>query len=244
MPVLDPHDVLPSLLEALHERSDAELRMRARAQFQGSDEAFRDLAERYYALAPERRGAFLKAHGLSTEDSAEGSGAALSLAVSAPMGAFLSQMVLAYRPETILELGSSNGVSTLYFASALRRLGRGKVIATELRAEKCEALRRHVAHAGLEAFVEVWQGDVFETVGRVAQPVDLAFIDIWASAYLDIFRRIEPLLRPGSVVLADNMFTAPDEVEPFRAYLEAHPGFSATTLAFESGVAFAVSLGG
>jgi predicted O-methyltransferase YrrM len=71
---------------------------------------------------------------------------------------------------------------------------------------------------------------------------DLVFIDIWASAYLEVFRKVEKMLKPGTIILADNMYTSSDEVLPFKNFLNNHPGISNMTLDFESGVEFGVVL--
>jgi predicted O-methyltransferase YrrM len=220
----------------LHEKSEAETYAYARSQFKGSDEEFVELARQYAALAPDRKGTFLASHGISVQDSS------LSLAVSPEMGEFLYTMTLAKGASSVLELGSSNGVSSLYFAEALRVRGDGMVIATELETTKCAALRSNVAAVGLTDFVDLRQGDVFETIKQIRGPFDIVFIDIWASGYLDIFKAIEPLLVPGTIILADNMFTAPQEVRPFKEYLHSMPRIQSSTLAFESGVEFAVIL--
>ncbi|RQS19961.1 methyltransferase domain-containing protein [Burkholderia sp. Bp8992] len=229
-----------ALLQRLHEESRAEIIARARAQFEGSDEAFLSLGDEYEALAPRLRGRFLENLGLSTDDFATSEGSPLSLAVSAETGRFLRNMVLSRRPARILELGSSRGVSTLYFAEALRTLGRGVVVATECDALKCAHLRAHVRTAGLDAYVDMREGNVFDTVAELDGTFDLVFIDVWADAYLKLFKQIERLLRPGSVVLADNMYTAEDAVRPYKHYLDDDPRFSTTTLDFESGIEFTV----
>lgn len=229
-----------ALLQRLHEESRAEIIARARAQFQGSNEAFLTLGDEYEALAPRLRGRFLEMLGLSSEDFESSEGSPLSLAVSAETGRFLRNMVLSQRPARILELGSSRGVSTLYFAEALRMLGRGVVVATERDTLKCAHLRAHAKTAGLDAYVDLREGDVFETVAELDGAFDLVFIDVWADAYLRLFKQIEHLLRPGSVVLADNMYTAEDAVRPYKQYLDNDPRFSTTTLDFESGVEFTV----
>jgi len=223
-------------LSRLHEQSDVETYVAARTQFKGTDEEFVVLARQYADLPPEEKGAFLAGHGISVQD------ASLSLAVSPKMGEFLFCMALARNASSILELGSSNGVSTLYFAAALRTRGCGKVIATELEPAKCAALRANATAVGLVDYVDLRQGDVFETLRNLQGPFDIVFIDIWASGYLDIFKAVEPLLVPGTVVLADNMFTAADEVRSFKEYLDAASNISNTTLSFESGVEFAVIL--
>jgi predicted O-methyltransferase YrrM len=231
---------LTTLLATLHEESDAQIYARARAQFSGDDATFRELAGRYAALAPERKGEFLREHGLTTNDADGDADAGLSLAISPAMGMFLANIVLTKRPARILELGSSNGVSTLYFARALRELASGIVLACELDPVKCERLRTNVKIAGLDRFVDVREGNVLDIVEGLSGTFDLVFIDVWGDGYLPIFQRIERLLASGSVVLADNMYTAQDRVAPFKACLDAHTSISTTTLAFESGVEFAV----
>ncbi|WP_338639480.1 O-methyltransferase [Burkholderia pyrrocinia] len=228
------------LLRRLHEESRTEIIARARAQFQGSNEDFLSLAEEYEAIAPRLRGRFLETLGLSTDDFESSQGSPLSLAVSPETGGFLRNMVLSQRPARILELGSSCGVSTLYFAEALRTLGRGVVVATERDALKCLRLRDHVRTAGLDAYVDLREGDVFETVAELDASFDMVFIDVWADAYLKLLKGIERLLRPGSIVLADNMYTAEDAVRPYKHYLDDDPRFSTMTLDFESGIEFTV----
>ncbi|HGO6122811.1 TPA: O-methyltransferase [Burkholderia cepacia] len=228
------------LLRRLHEESRTEIIARARAQFPGSNEELLSLAEEYEAIAPRLRGRFLETFGLFTDDFDAPEGSRLSLAVSPETGGFLRNMVLSQRPARILELGSSCGVSTLYFADALRTLGRGVVVATERDALKCARLRDHVGTAGLDAHVDIREGDVFETVAELDGHFDMVFIDVWADAYLKLFTQIERLLRPGSIVLADNMYTAEDAVRPYKHYLDDDPRFSTMTLDFESGIEFTV----
>jgi predicted O-methyltransferase YrrM len=230
------------LLGRLHAESEAQTIARARGQFPGTDAEFARLAEQYGDLAPRGRGRFLKKHGFSSEDSDGSPSAALSLAVSAQTGSFLRNVALARRARRILELGSSCGVSTLYFGDALRLMGEGVVVATELDVVKCARLRVNVGTAGVAPYVDLREGDVFQTLAELDGAFDLVFIDIWADRYLDSFRKIERLLRPGTVVLADNMFTAEDSLHSFKKYLDESPGFSSTTLDFESGIEFTVVL--
>ena len=228
---------LAELLSGLHRESDEEILGRARAFFQGSNEEFAELVEEYEALAPEYKGKFLRARGISIQDSS------FSLCVSPEMGEFLFNLVLSSKPERILELGSSNGVSTLYFAEALRFLGRGTIVATENDEKKCRRILQNAATGGVSCFIELRKGDVFETVDELSGPFDLVFIDIWADGYLGIFRKIEPLLKSGSIIVADNMWTAFEEVALFKEYLDGRTDIVNTRLNFASGVEFGVVLG-
>ncbi|MEX3763223.1 O-methyltransferase [Paraburkholderia phenoliruptrix] len=229
-----------TLLRHLHEQSQTEVIARAQAQFCGSSEEFLTLADEYDTLAPRLRGRFLETLGLSSHDFESSQGAPLSLAVSAKTGKFLHNMVLSHRPARILELGSSCGVSTLYLAEALRTLGSGMIVATECDAAKCALLQANLKAAGLSAYVDLWEGDAFQTVARLEGAFDMVFIDVWTDTYLDLFKHTERLLRAGSIVLANNMYTAEDAVRPYKRYLDDNPRFSTTTLDSESGLEFTV----
>ena len=53
--------------------------------------------------------------------------------------------------------------------------------------------------------VTVVLGDAHETVSRLKEPIDLLFIDADKSGYLDYLQKLLPLVRPGGLILADNM---------------------------------------
>ena len=120
----------PSLLQRLHEESRTEIVARARAQFQGSNEDFLSLAEEYDAIAPRLRGGFSKRSGCPATTSIPRRQSAIVGRV-AGNGRILAQHGALATTGQNPELGSSCGVSTLYFAEALRTLGRGVVVATE-----------------------------------------------------------------------------------------------------------------
>ena len=231
------NQVLSNHLRKLHAESDAESFRAARAQFRGTDQEFKKIAALYATLPPQEQALLLESNGIAIQ------APELSLAVSANMGEFLFHIAVSRRATSILELGSSRGTSTLYLAEALRLTGGDKVVATELEPAKCRTLLESVTAVGLTDYVDLRQGDVFSTIEKLRGPFDLIFIDIWASGYLDIFKSAERLMAPGTVILADNMLTAAREVQPFKEYLERQDHISSTTLAFESGVEFAVVVG-
>ncbi|MBP2303000.1 O-methyltransferase [Azospirillum picis] len=128
------------------------------------------------------------------------------LSVSPAYGRFLYAMARACRATRIVEFGTSMGVSAIYLAAALRDNGGGKLIGTELEPGKVARARAHIATAGLADLVEIREGDARETLADVGGPVDLLHIDGAWSLYLPILKLVEPRLRPGSVVLAENAF--------------------------------------
>lgn len=108
-----------------------------------------------------------------------------------------------------VEFATSFGVSTLYFASAIRDNGGGTVIGSEIVPEKAAAAQRNLADAGLDQFVDLRVGDARETLRDLGGPVDIALIDGFPvesgpSLALQVTKIITPQLRTGGLIINDN----------------------------------------
>ena len=146
----------------------------------------------------------------------------------------------------IVELGTSFGVSTLYLAAAVRDNGGGAVIGTEYEPHKARAARANFAAGGLEAFIELREGDLRETLKTIGGPIDFALFDIWTEMALPALRLIAPQLRPGAVICADNTAAprARAGYAAFFAYIQDPAnGLRTMTLPFEGGFEMTVKLG-
>jgi len=128
------------------------------------------------------------------------------LAVSPEFGRFLYAMARACKATRIVEFGTSMGVSTIYLAAALRDNGGGHLIGSELEPAKVARARANLAAAGLADLVDIREGDALDTLGDVGGDVDLLMIDGAFSLYLPVLKLVEPRLRPGAVILAENAF--------------------------------------
>jgi predicted O-methyltransferase YrrM len=177
----------------------------------------------FEALAPHLRNAFIP--------------------VEPDAGRLLYVAARALRARCIVEFGTSFGISTLYLAAAVRDNGGGAVIGSELEPSKRERALAHLAEAGLADLVDVRLGDARETLARdLDGPVDLLFLDGWKDLYLPILELLTPRLRPGALVLGDNVRTFKKTLAPFVAQLRSGHGFASTTLPFTSGLEVAVKL--
>ncbi len=105
----------------------------------------------------------------------------------------------------IVEFGTSFGVSTIYFAAAVRDNGGGVVIGSELEPSKAARARAHLKQAGLADLVEIREGDALETLADPGGTIDLLLLDGWKELYLPVLELLRPHLRRGSIVLADNI---------------------------------------
>lgn len=126
------------------------------------------------------------------------------LAVSPAFGRFLYLMARARKAATIVEFGTSMGVSTIYLAAALRDNGGGRLIGTELEPDKACCARANLAAAGLADLAEIRAGDAHATLQDVCGPIDMVLLDGAYPLYLAILRLLEPHLAPGAVILAEN----------------------------------------
>jgi predicted O-methyltransferase YrrM len=139
--------------------------------------------------------------------------AAAYLPVSVQGGRLLYSLVRSARPQTIVEFGTSYGISTLYLAAAVRDNGAGRVATTELSSAKVAAARANLAEAGVADLVDVLPGDALQTLAGVDGPIGLVLLDGWKDLYLPVLRLLEPRLAPGALVIGDDSnFTS---VQPY-----------------------------
>lgn len=142
----------------------------------------------------------------------------LWLPVSRETGLLLYMLARSSRARTIVEFGTSFGISTLHLAAALRDNGGGRLITTEFEPSKVEQARRHLDAGGLADLVEIRQGDALKTLATdLPEQVDLLLLDGAKSLYPDILSLLEGSLRPGSFIVADNADDSPDYLERVRA---------------------------
>jgi predicted O-methyltransferase YrrM len=124
--------------------------------------------------------------------------------VSPDVGRLLYALVRASRPETVVEFGTSFGISTIHLAAAVADNGTGRVVTTELSHRKAAAARENLEQAGLARVVNVLEGDALETLADVTGPVGLVLLDGWKDLYLPVVRLLQPQLTPGALVVADD----------------------------------------
>jgi predicted O-methyltransferase YrrM len=125
--------------------------------------------------------------------------------ISPEGGELLYALVRASRPETVVEFGTSYGISTIYLAAAVTDNGTGRVFSTEMSATKVTAARANLDQAGLTGAVTVLAGDARDTLTEVPGPIGLVLLDGWKDLCLPVLRSLEPRLAPGALVVADDI---------------------------------------
>ncbi|NBE95032.1 methyltransferase [Nonomuraea sp. KC401] len=166
--------------------------------------------------------------GMSPQDHADAA-AQIYMPISAAGGGLLYNLVRAVRPATVVEFGMSFGISTLYLGAAVRDNGAGRVITTELSKEKIAAARGTFAQTGLEDVISVLEGDARETLRDLDVTPDFLLLDGWKDLCLPVLRLLEPSLRPGTLVVADDIDLS--SLRPYLAYVR-DPGNGYHSVAF------------
>jgi predicted O-methyltransferase YrrM len=159
-------------------------------------------------------------HAVPAESSAQDRADALSefyLPVTPEAGRLLYALVRASRPTTVVEFGMSLGISAIHLASAVRDNGEGRVVTTELSADKVAVATRNFADAGLDDVITVLHGDALDTLASTEGPVQFVLLDGWKDLYMQVLKVLEPRLSPGALVVADN--TSMPGLEPYLDYM-------------------------
>ncbi|KAJ5456613.1 hypothetical protein N7530_011887 [Penicillium desertorum] len=147
--------------------------------------------------------------------------------------------------KTVVEAGTSFGVSTIYLALAVaenaKRVSattKPRVIATEKEESKAKLARAHWATAGkeVEDVIDLRVGDLRETLTSDLGTVDFLLLDIWTPLALPALKLVQPHLRPGAVIVADNTIMAADRYQELFAYVDAvGSGFRRVTMPYKGG---------
>lgn len=137
-----------------------------------------------------------------------------ALPVSRETGKLLYILARATGARSIVEFGTSFGLSTLHLAAALRDNGGGRLITSEFEPSKAARARANFLSGGVSDLVELREGDAIETLAaNLPEKIDLLLLDGAKSLYLDILRLLEDRLRPGAVIVADNADYCPDYLD-------------------------------
>ena len=175
-------------------------------------------------------------------DSVEGTRQEARLrSISPEVGQFLLTLSLSIRASKIVEVGTSGGYSTLWLAVAASVTG-GRVTTFEIDGAKAALARRTFAKAGVAANVELREGDARAGLAALDGPADLIFIDAEKRDYVTYLELALRILRPGGLLVADNLISHAGELVEFRARALAEPRLTGLVVPIGAGELVAVRL--
>ncbi len=161
------------------------------------------------------------------------------LAVSRQTGALLYMLARSCGARTIVEFGTSFGISTLHLAAALRDNGGGRLITSEFEPSKVARARKNLTDGGLIDLVEIREGDALKTLSvDLPETIDLLLLDGAKALYTEVLNLVERRLRPGALIVADNADFCPEYLERVRS---TAAGYMSTP--FAQGVELSMRIG-
>lgn len=175
--------------------------------------------------------------------------------IDAEVGALLRVLATAAGATRILEIGTAVGYSGIWLAGALPPDGR--LITMEMNEARAQEARANFARAGLSDRVTLIVGDATLKIAKVAGPFDLVFLDTDKRLYGPLLDRLVALLRPGGLLVTDNVLWSgevvpgfvtrprrdPDDTRAVSEYNErvaAHPQLLTAVVPLRDGVSISV----
>ncbi|MCX8155372.1 MAG: class I SAM-dependent methyltransferase [Verrucomicrobiae bacterium] len=142
---------------------------------------------------------------------------------------FLRVLVQSRNAQRGVEVGSATGYGAVQMGIGFERTG-GKLITVDIDPKMVAATRENLKKFGLEKTVTVVEGDALQVLPKLEGTFDFVFIDALKRDYLKYFKALEPKLRKGAVIVADNVIKSEREMTDFLAYFKDNPNYDSVTI--------------
>ena len=167
------------------------------------------------------------------------------LAITADTGIFYSVLLKAIKARYILEVGTSTGFSTLWFADAIGKNHRTKIITIEMNPQKVERALKNFKEAGVDKIIEIKQGIALELLHKLKGKFDFVFLDADKENIIKYFDIVLPMVRIGGIIAADNMLY-PDHYRPamrkYARHVHSKPNVQSVTVPIGMGEEITIKL--
>jgi len=168
------------------------------------------------------------------------------LAVTPRIGRFYNILLRATKATRILEIGTSVGYSTIWFAEALQENSpESKIITIELDSKKVNRAKKNFEDAGISHMIEQKQGyalnillQLDREVKQSRQKFDFVFIDADKEKYIQYFDAAFPLLKVGGLIGADNILVPVRYnhlIQPYLDHVKNNPKVISETIPLDNG---------
>lgn len=162
------------------------------------------------------------------------------LNITSDTGEFLSVLVRATLARRVLEIGTSNGYSTLWLAEAARAIG-GSVTTVEFSEYKVRLASKNFARSGLAPYITLVHDDAGRILQRSEQSAfDIIFLDSERSEYPGWWPQLRRVLRPGGLLVVDNATSHVEQLAPFVSLVNADSLFATSLVPVGNGEFLAV----
>jgi caffeoyl-CoA O-methyltransferase len=167
------------------------------------------------------------------------------LAITADTGIFFSVLLKAIKARRILEVGTSAGFSTLWFADAMGKNHSTRVITIEMNPQKVERALKNFKEAGVDKIIEIKQGIALDLLRKLKGKFDFVFLDADKENIIRYFDIVLPMVRIGGIIAADNMLY-PGHFRPamrkYARHVHTKPNIQSVTVPIGMGEEITIKL--
>lgn len=150
-------------------------------------------------------------------------------------GQFLSILIQSINAQNVLEVGTSNGYSTIWLAAALKLTG-GQLITIEFNPKRAEEAQSHLAEVGLDNIVNIRVGNALDEISKCQETFDLVFLDAQKEEYRNYLELALPHIRIGGLIIADDTITMRDEMPDYIDYVFNSPILNSVDIPLDDGI--------
>lgn len=162
------------------------------------------------------------------------------LNVNAGEGAFLRDQVIKVKAQHALEVGTSNGYSSIWIAMGVRQTG-GRLTTLEIEESKVKLATGNFRVAGVDSLIRIVHGDALKEIPKLEGPFEFVFIDAWKGDYVTYLDMVLPKMPAGGVIVAHNVTDLRVQLLDFIERVKTDPRLK-TTLANPGPGGFSVSI--
>ena len=149
------------------------------------------------------------------------------LNVNSNEGAYLRDQVIKAHAKRALEVGTSNGYSSIWIALGLRKTG-GHLTTLEIDPVKVKLARENFRAAGVDSLITLMPGDARKTIPTLQGPFQFVFIDAWKQDYLKYLEMVLPMVPPGGIIMAHNTTDLRSQMLDFIDRVQTDPQLKTT----------------
>ncbi len=147
---------------------------------------------------------------------------------------YLKAEIIRNKSRNILEIGMSNGYSTIWLASAAEK-NKGMVTTIEIDKNKISLAENNFKKSKLRN-IKIKHGNALDVIPKLRQKFDFVFIDATKKEYLDYFLSIEKKLAKNAIIVADNIISHNEKVRSFLAYFDNNKRYRAEIIDIGTGL--------
>ena len=161
--------------------------------------------------------------------------------IPADTGKFLYNLALISKAKNMLEVGTSNGYSTIWIAQAALQ-NKGRVTTIEILEEKVKLAKENFKRARLDKVITQIKGDALAEMPKLKQKFDFIFIDAIKKDYIKYLTLAEKNLKKGTIIAADNAIIFKEKMSHYLNYLQNNKNYSSVLVPIGTGVEFSLKI--